>query len=64
MVRTCRPEEDIKEPFHAFIFLRCQHKQSCYVVSTNEEFGDPCYGTYKYLKIKYACIPEESEDTD
>ena len=44
----------------SYIFFsknRCAYKNSCTVVSTNEAFGDPCYGTYKYLRLRYSCIP-------
>ena len=37
---------------------RCNLKNECMVVSTNEEFGDPCHGTYKYLSLQYACLPD------
>uniref|UniRef100_A0A4W4E0M5 SUEL-type lectin domain-containing protein n=1 Tax=Electrophorus electricus TaxID=8005 RepID=A0A4W4E0M5_ELEEL len=33
---------------------RCEGKSSCVVPATNSVFSDPCYGTYKYLSIKYS----------
>ncbi|KAK1786943.1 hypothetical protein P4O66_017305, partial [Electrophorus voltai] len=35
---------------------RCDGKSSCVVPATNSVFSDPCYGTYKYLSIKYSCV--------
>ena len=37
---------------------RCNYHQSCMVVSTNEEYGDPCPDTNKYLQMQYTCVPE------
>ncbi|XP_072018996.1 uncharacterized protein [Amphiura filiformis] len=34
---------------------RCQGKQKCKVEAKNGAFGDPCRGTFKYLRIKYKC---------
>eukprot|EP00058_Branchiostoma_floridae_P013250 XP_002598738.1 hypothetical protein BRAFLDRAFT_95854 [Branchiostoma floridae] len=34
----------------------CQGKSSCSVAASNSVFGDPCYGTFKYLDVKYTCI--------
>ncbi|XP_044173274.1 latrophilin Cirl-like isoform X1 [Acropora muricata] len=33
----------------------CQRKASCVLRANNSVFGDPCYGTYKYLTVKYRC---------
>uniref|UniRef100_A0A3P8U7V9 SUEL-type lectin domain-containing protein n=1 Tax=Amphiprion percula TaxID=161767 RepID=A0A3P8U7V9_AMPPE len=33
----------------------CNGKNSCSVRAANSEFGDPCYGTYKYLEASYVC---------
>ncbi|XP_057314772.1 SCO-spondin-like [Hydractinia symbiolongicarpus] len=35
--------------------LRCQNKRSCSVNAVNGVFGDPCYGTRKYLEVDYSC---------
>ncbi|XP_066572184.1 L-rhamnose-binding lectin CSL3 isoform X2 [Amia ocellicauda] len=35
---------------------RCDGKTSCEVMATNDVFSDPCYGTYKYLEVVYACL--------
>ncbi|KAM9705286.1 uncharacterized protein ACNS7B_001599 [Menidia menidia] len=38
---------------------RCNGKSSCSVDAKNSVFGDPCYGTYKYLEVDYTCqIPK------
>uniref|UniRef100_A0A3B3D9U8 SUEL-type lectin domain-containing protein n=1 Tax=Oryzias melastigma TaxID=30732 RepID=A0A3B3D9U8_ORYME len=34
---------------------RCDGKNSCLIKAGNSEFGDPCYGTYKYLEVAYTC---------
>nr|XP_055073073.1 L-rhamnose-binding lectin CSL3-like [Misgurnus anguillicaudatus] len=36
---------------------RCNGLKDCSVPVTNEVFGDPCEGTYKYLKASYTCEP-------
>ncbi|KAK7930451.1 hypothetical protein WMY93_006846 [Mugilogobius chulae] len=33
----------------------CNNRNSCSVSASNSEFGDPCVGTFKYLKIIYCC---------
>lgn len=33
----------------------CQDNHSCVVPATNDYFGDPCEGTYKYLDVVYEC---------
>ncbi|XP_020511231.1 L-rhamnose-binding lectin SML [Labrus bergylta] len=35
---------------------RCNGKNSCTIRASNAEFGDPCYGTYKYLEVAYTCL--------
>ncbi|XP_053174095.1 L-rhamnose-binding lectin CSL3-like [Scomber japonicus] len=35
----------------------CNGKRSCTVKASNSVFGDPCYGTYKYLDVTFACLP-------
>ena len=35
---------------------KCNNKSSCSLFASNSVFGDPCWGTYKYLRIKYHCI--------
>ncbi|XP_078588906.1 L-rhamnose-binding lectin CSL3-like [Branchiostoma floridae x Branchiostoma japonicum] len=34
----------------------CQGRHSCSVRASNGVFGDPCYGTFKYLEVKYSCV--------
>ncbi|XP_073792767.1 uncharacterized protein isoform X1 [Danio rerio] len=38
----------------------CDGRQSCNVPATNSVFSDPCYGTYKYLRVKYCCLRRRS----
>eukprot|EP00057_Strongylocentrotus_purpuratus_P032612 XP_788214.1 PREDICTED: L-rhamnose-binding lectin CSL3 [Strongylocentrotus purpuratus] len=33
----------------------CQGRATCSVAASNNVFGDPCVGTYKYLEIEYTC---------
>ncbi|XP_033109765.1 L-rhamnose-binding lectin ELEL-1-like [Anneissia japonica] len=33
----------------------CDGKKSCNVQASNGVFGDPCYGTFKYLEVSYEC---------
>ncbi|XP_028265295.1 rhamnose-binding lectin-like [Parambassis ranga] len=41
----------------------CNGKNSCVIKAKNSEFGDPCYGTYKYLEVAYACqYPEVTQE--
>ena len=35
---------------------QCNNKSSCSLFASNSVFGDPCEGTYKYLRVKYRCI--------
>ncbi|XP_078356759.1 L-rhamnose-binding lectin CSL3-like [Oculina patagonica] len=39
---------------------RCDNKPSCELDSSNSVFGDPCWGTYKYLEVKFQCIEAKS----
>ncbi|MCI4381132.1 hypothetical protein PGIGA_G00248140 [Pangasianodon gigas] len=38
------------------VAARCEGKSRCEVPATNAVFSDPCYGTYKYLKVVYSCV--------
>ncbi|XP_068741663.1 L-rhamnose-binding lectin CSL1-like [Montipora capricornis] len=33
----------------------CLGKARCVLNANNSVFGDPCYGTYKYLAVQYSC---------
>jgi hypothetical protein len=35
----------------------CDGKQSCDVGATNDNFGNPCYGTTKYVSVSFQCVP-------
>ncbi|XP_057175739.1 L-rhamnose-binding lectin CSL2-like [Triplophysa rosa] len=37
------------------VITRCDGKQDCSIPATNNVFGDPCVGTYKYLNVSYTC---------
>ncbi|XP_053536539.1 L-rhamnose-binding lectin CSL3 [Ictalurus punctatus] len=38
------------------VVVRCKGRYSCQVPATNSVFSDPCFGTYKYLKVAYICV--------
>uniref|UniRef100_A0A8C4IG15 SUEL-type lectin domain-containing protein n=1 Tax=Dicentrarchus labrax TaxID=13489 RepID=A0A8C4IG15_DICLA len=40
---------------HLLCIHSCNGKNSCLVSASNSVFGDPCYGTYKYLEVTYRC---------
>eukprot|EP01052_Picozoa_sp_SAG31_P019047 SAG31_NODE_1374_length_8594_cov_57.759623_2_plen_617_part_00 len=50
-------DQDCHEP-NSLALVReiCQGLQDCTVSATNEVFGDPCGGTYKYLTVNYQCV--------
>ncbi|CAN9515728.1 unnamed protein product [Ophioblennius macclurei] len=63
---TCsfaRPDSELRntECFHPVSILanRCNGKNSCSMRVNNMVFGDPCYGTYKYLEVTYTCQSPE-----
>ncbi|XP_062614783.1 D-galactoside-specific lectin-like [Saccostrea cucullata] len=33
----------------------CNGKSRCIIKASNSVFGDPCKGTYKYLRVRYRC---------
>ena len=33
----------------------CLGKARCVLSANNSVFGNPCYGTYKYLAVQYSC---------
>lgn len=35
---------------------KCDNQQRCSIEATNNIFGDPCQGTFKYLDVEYQCI--------
>lgn len=45
---------------HATEIVRgqCQGKNECIVTASNSVFGDPCFGTLKYLTVTYKCQSE------
>lgn len=34
----------------------CHGKRSCRFSASNHVFGDPCRGTYKYLRVTFKCV--------
>ncbi|XP_078360480.1 L-rhamnose-binding lectin CSL3-like isoform X1 [Oculina patagonica] len=41
---------------HGIVEGTCGNKPSCELYADNSVFGDPCLGTYKYLRVRYQCI--------
>uniref|UniRef100_A0A3P9DMZ1 SUEL-type lectin domain-containing protein n=1 Tax=Maylandia zebra TaxID=106582 RepID=A0A3P9DMZ1_9CICH len=37
------------------IAASCNGKNSCNISASNSVFGNPCFGTYKYLEVDYTC---------
>ncbi|XP_061701197.1 L-rhamnose-binding lectin SML-like [Syngnathoides biaculeatus] len=56
--RRAPAEIENTECFHPtdLVAKRCDGKTSCKIPASNEIFGDPCEGTYKYLEVAYTCI--------
>jgi len=46
-----------KEGTLAITKEECEGFKSCTLYANNNEYGDPCFGTHKYLKVSYRCIP-------
>ncbi|XP_057292316.1 coadhesin-like [Hydractinia symbiolongicarpus] len=39
----------------------CNNKRSCSIQATNKIYGNPCFGTVKYLEVKYSCNPRKTD---
>ena len=39
----------------------CDSKGSCSIPANNQVFGDPCYGTHKYLEVHYQCVKSQGK---
>jgi len=39
----------------------CDGFRSCTLYANNVDYGNPCFGTHKYLKVNYRCIPATPE---
>ncbi|CAH1401539.1 unnamed protein product [Nezara viridula] len=48
------------EAYHK-VHQRCDNKERCTIVANTDEFGDPCPGIIKYLKVKHRCEPVEPD---
>ena len=49
---NCRSSNSLKH-----VQDKCNRKTSCELDASESEFNDdPCYGTYKYLEVKYRCL--------
>uniref|UniRef100_A0A8C7WUJ0 SUEL-type lectin domain-containing protein n=1 Tax=Oryzias sinensis TaxID=183150 RepID=A0A8C7WUJ0_9TELE len=57
--RTCsegRPQSQVENVNCINPAQRVPQRQFCSIEASNSVFGDPCYGTYKYLEVAYVCI--------
>ncbi|XP_065667031.1 rhamnose-binding lectin-like isoform X2 [Hydra vulgaris] len=52
---TSNTKCDNKKKSIEIVQYNCSSKPSCIVKAANEVFGDPCFGTYKYLEVQYTC---------
>ena len=43
---------------------QCQNNMVCKLQVTNEVYGDPCPGTFKYLQINYRCTNRSEYSSD
>ncbi|XP_054627500.1 L-rhamnose-binding lectin CSL1-like [Dunckerocampus dactyliophorus] len=53
--------DECKSKVTSVVANSCNGKNSCTIRVSNGAFGDPCGGTYKYLKVFYKCncgVPE------
>ncbi|WP_411016656.1 hypothetical protein, partial [Salmonella sp. s51944] len=37
------------------VWNACQGRSYCSIYANNGVFGDPCFGTYKFLRVEYKC---------
>ncbi|XP_065056205.1 uncharacterized protein LOC135684538 [Rhopilema esculentum] len=49
--RNCRARRS-----NRIVKSRCNRKRACSVPAKNWLFGDPCFGTFKYLEVVYRCF--------
>jgi len=45
----------------AKVIAECEGKEECSIPVTNDYFGNPCKGTYKYLRVHYQCTGGQYE---
>ncbi|VDI15512.1 mannose receptor, C type [Mytilus galloprovincialis] len=48
-----------KKTVTSIVQTKCNFKQTCFPISSNDIYGDPCTGTSKYLNVSYRCIKDE-----
>eukprot|EP00112_Aurelia_sp_Birch-Aquarium-sp1_P023312 Seg69.3 transcript_id=Seg69.3/GoldUCD/mRNA.D3Y31 product=Plasminogen protein_id=Seg69.3/GoldUCD/D3Y31 len=48
--KTCRAKNSLWK-----VKNLCDRRKICKVSATNAVFGDPCFGTLKYLNVRYTC---------
>ncbi|KAL5021052.1 hypothetical protein ScPMuIL_000207 [Solemya velum] len=34
----------------------CWNQHACTITASNNVFGDPCWGTFKYINVSYSCV--------
>ena len=46
---------DCEADVTAAVAQSCDGQSSCNLRAKNDDYGDPCYGTTKYLQVSYYC---------
>ena len=54
---SCLPTNDMEGHNSAMVYERCQMRQKCTLMVSNDTFRDPCPGVRKLLKLHYSCSP-------
>ncbi|XP_077978165.1 uncharacterized protein LOC144433688 [Glandiceps talaboti] len=54
--RSIRTTECGAETSFDVVQGQCEGQTSCSVQASNNVFGDPCVGTFKYLEVQYTCV--------
>ncbi|KAK9512858.1 hypothetical protein O3M35_001183 [Rhynocoris fuscipes] len=40
----------------SIVQAKCDHLRECKIKASNEVFGDPCSGTFKYIEVDFQCL--------
>lgn len=48
-----------EKDLNVYLDFRCNNKEQC-TVNYGFMFGDPCYGTFKYMDVQYRCVSKGS----
>jgi len=56
---TCAADDS-----ESFLSSKCNGKRKCKIEASNDVFGDPCVGTFKYVKMVYHCADKNSFEVE